>query len=128
MTVKKAKILLVEDDLFMRRLYSEAFNLAGYTVITAVDGGEGLMQIYKDIPSLVLLDVMMPEMNGLELLEKIKADPTTKHIPVIMLTNLSGKTEEENALSKGAEKYLVKSEYEPKQVVAIVEKVLAAHP
>jgi len=128
MADKKAKILLVEDDLFMRRLYSEAFTLAGYTVTAAVDGGEGLMQIYKDIPSIVLLDVMMPEMNGIELLEKIKADPITKHIPVIMLTNLSGKTEENNALSKGAEKYLVKSEYEPKQVVQIVEEILSVHP
>ncbi len=124
MADKKTKILLVEDDLFMRRLYSEAFKLEGYDIFTSVDGGEGLMQIYKETPDLVLLDIMMPELNGLELLEKIKADPLTKHIPVIMLTNLSGKTEANNALSKGAEKYLVKSEYEPQQVVKIVREIL----
>jgi CheY-like chemotaxis protein len=71
---------------------------------------------------------MMPEMNGIELLEKIKADPLTREIPVIMLTNLSGKTESDNALSKGAEQYLVKSEYEPKQIVKIVEDILARYP
>jgi CheY-like chemotaxis protein len=127
MTKIKAKILLVEDDLFMRRLYSEAFKLEGYDITTAEDGGEGLMHVYKEAPALILLDIMMPEMNGLELLEKIKSDPLTKRIPVIMLTNLSGKKEAETAIAKGAEKYLVKSEYEPIQVIKIVEEILAKH-
>ena len=86
-----------------------------------------MLSIYKEVPSLVLLDIMMPAMNGLELLDKIKADPITKNIPVIMLTNLSGKTEADTALAKGAELYLVKSEHDPKQIVAIVADILAKH-
>ena len=121
------KILIVEDDIFMRRLYSEAFKFEGYVPVTAVNGQDGFDQIAKDHPTLILLDIMMPKMNGIELLDKLKADPATKEIPVIMLTNLSGKREAETALMKGAEKYLVKSEYDPKQVVTIVEEVIAKH-
>jgi CheY-like chemotaxis protein len=125
MVQNKAKILLIEDDMFMRRLYSDVFTLEGFDFTTAENGEEGLLQIYKETPALILLDIMMPNMNGLEVLEKLKIDPRTKNIPVVMLTNLSGKTEENNAMQKGATKYLVKSEYEPKQIVNIVKEILA---
>lgn len=125
MIQNKPKILLIEDDMFMRRLYSDVFTLEGFDFATAENGEEGLLQIYKETPALVLLDIMMPNMNGLEVLEKLKIDPRTKNIPVVMLTNLSGKTEENNAIQKGATKYLVKSEYEPKQIVGIVKEILA---
>jgi CheY-like chemotaxis protein len=124
MTQNKPKILLIEDDMFMRRLYSDVFTLEGFDFATAENGEEGLLQIYKEAPALILLDIMMPNMNGLEVLEKLKIDPRTKNIPVVMLTNLSGKTEENNAIQKGATKYLVKSEYEPKQIVGIVKEIL----
>jgi CheY-like chemotaxis protein len=124
MSDKKMKILLVEDDVFMRKIYSEAFALEGLDLITAENGEEGLLQVYKNPPDLILLDIMMPELNGLEVLEKLKFDPVTRPIPVIMLTNLSGKIEASTALSKGALQYLVKSEYDPKQVISIVKKAL----
>lgn len=124
MADEKVKILLVEDDIFMRKIYSDAFKLEGFDITAATNGQEGMLQVYRDIPDLILLDIMMPEMNGLEMLEKLKYDPKTKDIPVIMLTNLSGKTEAETALSKGAIQYLIKSENEPKQVVDIVRKAL----
>lgn len=124
MSPNSVKILLIEDDMFMRRLYSQAFTLEGFNIATAESGEDGMLQIYKDPPSLILLDVMMPGMNGLEVLEKLKIDPKTKDIPVVMLTNLSGKLEESTALKKGAKKYLVKSEYEPKRVVEIVRELL----
>lgn len=126
MTTKKIKILIVEDDIFMMKLYSKVFELEGFEVVTAVNGEEGLLSVYKEIPTIILLDVMMPEMNGIELLGKIKADPTTKKIPVIMLTNLAGKTEADTAIAKGAMKYIVKSENDPKQVVEIVKEAIAA--
>jgi CheY-like chemotaxis protein len=78
-------------------------------------------------PSLVLLDIMMPKMNGLETLDKLKANPDTQHIPVVMLTNLAGQQDAEEALLKGAIKYIIKSEYEPKQVVDMVKEVLAGY-
>ncbi|MCX6732772.1 MAG: response regulator [Candidatus Roizmanbacteria bacterium] len=125
MTVPKIKILIVEDDIFMMKLYAKVFELEGFEVTSAVNGQEGLLHVYKENPTVILADIMMPEMNGLELLGKIKADPLTKKIPVIILTNLAGKTESDTAIAKGAIKYIVKSEHDPKEVVAIVKEVLA---
>ena len=111
----------------MMKLYSKVFDIEGYEVAGAADGEEGLLQVYKEIPTLILLDVMMPKMNGLQLLEKLKADPATKNIPVIMLTNLTGQVDAETVITMGAIKYIVKSEYEPKQVVNMVKEILAGY-
>ena len=123
----KATILIVEDDPLMSRLYSKVFSIEGYEVITAADGEESLSAVHKNLPTLILLDVMMPKMNGLELLEKLKSDPSTKKIPVIMLTNLAGTADAEKAMTLGAVKYIVKSEYEPKQIVGMVKEILAGY-
>lgn len=120
-------ILIVEDDPLMQRMYQKIFTFEKYDVQTASNGEEGLEKVRSIKPTIVLLDVMMPKMNGIQVLEKIKADPDTKHIPVIMLTNLAGEKDAENALMKGAVKYIVKSEYDPKQVVAMVKEIIAAH-
>ncbi|HET7099357.1 MAG TPA: response regulator [Patescibacteria group bacterium] len=122
-----AKILIIEDDPLMSRLYQKIFKFEGYEVEVAVDGVEGLEKVTTGKPTLILLDVMMPKMNGLQVLEKLKLNPDTKAIPVIMLTNLAGQSDAENALSKGAVKYLVKSEYEPKQIANIVKEILAGY-
>lgn len=121
------KILIIEDDPLMARLYQKAFTFEGYEVETAADGQEGIDKVRSIKPTLVLLDVMMPKMNGLEVLAKLKSDPETKSIPVIILTNLAGEKDTENALSKGAVKYIIKSEYEPKQVTNMVKEVLAGY-
>lgn len=120
-----AKILIVEDDLLMSRMYQKIFTFEGFEVHIAGDGQEGLDQARSIKPTLILLDVMMPKMNGLEVLEKLKNDNELKTIPVIMLTNLAGQQDAETALQKGAIKYLVKSEYEPKQLADIVKDVLS---
>lgn len=127
MTDNKTQILIVEDDPLMARLYSKVFTIEGYDVVVAPDGEEGLTCVHKSIPTIILLDVMMPRMNGLELLEKLKADPETKKIPVIMLTNLAGQADAEKAITLGAVKYIVKSEYEPKQIVNMVKEILAGY-
>ena len=123
-----AKVLLiVEDDPLMSRMYQKIFSFEKYEVATAANGEEGLDKVRELKPTVVLLDVMMPKMNGLQVLEKIKADPELKHIPVIMLTNLAGEKDAESALMKGAIKYIVKSEHDPKQIVAMVKEIIAAH-
>jgi len=122
-----AKILIVEDDPLMRRLYQKIFTFEKYEVESAEDGEEGLDKARKSKPTLILLDIMMPKMNGLQVLEKLKADPDLKKIPVVMLTNLAGQKDAETALAKGAVKYIVKSEYEPKQVADMVKGVLAGY-
>jgi CheY-like chemotaxis protein len=122
-----AKLLITEDDPLMSRMYQKIFTFEGFEVVMAADGQEGLDKAREVNPTLILLDVMMPKLNGLQVLEKLKADPATKAIPVIMLTNLAGQQDAENALSKGAIKYIVKSEYDPKQVADMVKEILAGY-
>lgn len=122
-----AKILIVEDDALMLRLYQKAFGFEKYEVEVANNGEEGIEKARKIKPTLMLLDIMMPKMDGLQVLDKLKADPETKAIPVIVLTNLAGSSDADTALAKGAVKYIVKSEHDPKDVVKIVKGVLAGY-
>jgi CheY-like chemotaxis protein len=123
------KILITEDDPLMLRMYQKIFTLEHYEVEIATNGEEALEKVRAaaEKPALVLLDIMMPKMNGLEALDKLKANPDTQKIPVVMLTNLAGQQDAEEALLKGAVKYIIKSEYEPKQVVDMVKEVLAGY-
>lgn len=125
--INMAKILIVEDDPLISRMYQKIFTFEGYEVLMARDGEEGLDKAKTSKPTLILLDVMMPKMNGLQVLEKLKEDPETKAIPVMMLTNLAGTQDAEAALSKGAIKYIIKSEYRPKQVANMVKEILAGY-
>jgi len=122
-----AKILIVEDDPLIRRLYQKVFTFEKYDVDTASDGEEGLAKVKSGKPTLILLDIMMPRMNGLQVLEKLKADEKTKKIPVVVLTNLAGQSDAEKALAMGAVKYIVKSEYEPRQVTDMIKEILAGY-
>lgn len=121
------KVFIVEDDPLMLRMYQKIFTFEKYEVATAVDGEDALIKIPYANPTIIMLDVMMPKMNGLQVLERLKADPATKNIPVIMLTNLAGQQDAETALSKGAVKYIVKSEHEPKEVADMVKEIIAGY-
>ena len=118
------KILLVDDDELMSRMYQRVFIIEGYTIEVASDGltGYNKAKIFK--PDLILLDVMMPVMNGLQALEKLKTDPETKDIPVMMLTNLANEPDADYSLKKGAIKYLVKSNYDPKGILTEIRAYL----
>lgn len=122
-----SKVLIIEDDPLMSRMYQKIFTFEKYDVVMAGDGQQGLDLARSEKPTLILLDVMMPKMNGFQVLEKLKSDPETKTIPVVMLTNLAGEQDAETALAKGAVKYIVKSEYEPKQVADMVKEILAGY-
>ena len=122
-----SKILIVEDDPLMARMFEKIFMFENYEVDIAIDGVEGLEKVKSFKPAIILLDVMMPRMNGLQALEKLKLDPETKTIPVVMLTNLAGQQDAEIALAKGAVKYIIKSEYEPKQVADMVKEILSGY-
>jgi CheY-like chemotaxis protein len=119
--------LIVEDDPLMSRMYQKIFLLEKREVEVVGDGQQAWEKVHTRKPDIMLLDVMMPKMNGFELLDKMKADPDLKDIPVIMLTNLASDQDAETALLKGAVKYIVKSQYEPKQVVTMVNEILAAY-
>lgn len=122
-----AKILIVEDDPLISRMYQTVFKFEGFDVDMARNGEEGIERLKKDKPSLVLLDIMMPKMSGIDVLREVKDDPMTKNIPVVVLTNLSGMKDAETALSMGAVKFIVKSKNKPKQIVAQIKEVLAGY-
>jgi DNA-binding response OmpR family regulator len=119
-----AKILIVEDDPLMSRVYQRIFKLEGYEIVTAQDGEEGLKKATETNPVLIMLDIMMPKMNGLDILQKLKSQDSTKTIPIIMLTNLAGQEDAKKVISMGAAKYKVKSEYKPSRVTNMVKEVL----
>lgn len=119
-----ATFFIAEDDKFMFRLYERVLTGAGHTVEVAKDGEEALMKLstMSPKPAVIVLDIMMPKINGFEVLGEIKKDPALKDIPVVLLTNLSGEENKRKGLALGAVEYLIKSDYEPKQVA---EKVIA---
>ena|ERR1039457_428828 len=121
------KILIIEDDSLMSRMYQKIFTFQKYEVEVAADGEEGLAKVASMHPTIILLDVMMPKMNGLQVLEKLKANPETKSVPVVMLTNLAGQRDAEEALSKGAIKYIIKSDYDPKEIADMVKEIIAGY-
>ena len=121
------KVLIIEDDPLMSRMYQKIFTFEKYEVEMAADGEEGLAKASSTSPTVILCDVMMPKMNGLEVLEKLKANDSTKHIPVVMLTNLAGQQDAETALAKGAVKYIIKSEHDPKEVSDMVKEIIAGY-
>jgi DNA-binding response OmpR family regulator len=123
-----AKLFMAEDDPLMSRMYERAFRLGGHELTMAADGEEAFDKISKmdPKPTLALLDVMMPKVSGFDLLRKMKADEKLKSIPVILLTNLAGQEDAEKGLLLGAVLYLVKSQYDPKQVVTKVEEIIKA--
>jgi DNA-binding response OmpR family regulator len=124
MANKKIKILLVEDDPFLLNMYVTKFEMEGFSVVVADDGEKGVKSAVKELPDIILLDIMLPKMNGFEVLEKIKGADETKKIPVILLTNLSQKDEIEKAASLGAVDYLIKAHFMPSEVVEKIKKVL----
>ena len=123
-----AILFMAEDDPLMSRMYERAFRLGGHDLKMAGDGEEALATLQKmeTKPTLIMLDVMMPKMSGFDVLRKVKEDEKLKNIPVILLTNLAGQEDAEKGLSLGAVTYLVKSQYNPKQVVEKVEEIIKA--
>jgi DNA-binding response OmpR family regulator len=122
-----AKILIVEDDNLLSKMYSSIFSSNNYQVDTAANGQEGLDKARANNPDLILLDIMMPKLNGMEVLQKLKGDPALKAIPVVILTNLAGDNDVQAALQLGAVRYIIKSELKPKEVEEIVRGILAGY-
>lgn len=120
----KIKILLVEDDSFLLGMYATKFEMENFKVIMAEDGEKAVRLALKEAPNIILLDIILPKINGFEVLRQLKANPVTARIPVILLTNLSQKDEIEQGLKMGAEDYLIKAHFMPSEVVDKIKKVL----
>jgi len=122
--MSKVLLLIVEDELMLANMYATKFKVDGFDVDIAHDGAEGFEKMRTDKPDLVLMDVIMPNLSGLQALEKAKTDPATKDIPIIMLTNLSGDTDVIRALKEGAAGFIVKSDQTPSEIVNKVSEIL----
>lgn len=118
-----SKVLLIEDDSLMVKMYNMKFTHDGFNVETALDGEEGLQKAKSTKPDVIVLDIMLPRMSGTEVLEKLKEDPETANIPVIVLTNLNI-TEGDVAKCKnlGAKEILAKTDVTPQEVVDKIKK------
>jgi DNA-binding response OmpR family regulator len=120
----KIKILLVEDDSFLLGMYATKFEMEDFKVVMAEDGEKAVRLAAKEMPDIILLDIILPKVNGFEVLRQIKDNRMTAAIPVILLTNLSQKDEIEQGLKMGAEDYLIKAHFMPSEVVDKIKKVL----
>jgi DNA-binding response OmpR family regulator len=121
----KAKILVVEDEEILLTALREELESGGYSTEGAVDGVDGLEKVKSYKPELILLDLLMPKMDGMEMLQKLKEDSETREVPVVILTNLSDYEKISEALSLGAMDYLVKANYKLEDLLDKVKTVLA---
>lgn len=118
------KILIVEDDKFLRELIAQKLVKEGYDVLEAIDGEEGFKMIKAEKPDLILLDLILPGIDGFEVLSKTKEDEEMSSIPVIILSNLGQKDDIERGLKLGAVDYLIKAHFTPGEIIEKMKRVL----
>ena len=119
------KILFIEDESALQKSLGELLRKKGYEVISALDGEAGLKLAKETNPDLILLDLILPKIHGLQILEQLKSMAETKDIPVIVLTNIEGSAEIERAIELGAKTYLVKANYNLEDVAEKIITVLS---
>jgi two-component system alkaline phosphatase synthesis response regulator PhoP len=120
----KAKLLLIEDDATLSKMYQKKFEADGFTVATAFDGLEGLEKTVQEKPDLVVLDIMLPKLDGISVFKKMRSTPETFKTPVLLLTNFDQEDTVFECFKLGAVDYLLKSSVTPTQVVAKIENLL----
>ncbi len=118
------KILIIEDDKFLRELITQKLIKESYDVSEAIDGEEGMERIKKLKPDLVLLDLILPGIDGFEVLSRMKEDVSVSQIPVIILSNLGQKDDVEKGLKLGAVDYLIKAHFTPGEIINKIKTVL----
>ena len=118
------KILFIEDESALQKTVGESLKQEGYDIISAIDGEVGLRLAQEKKPDLIILDLVLPKMHGFDVLKKLKENTETENIPVIVLTNLEGVEDIDKAIELGATTYLVKAQYDLKEVVEKIKKTL----
>jgi len=118
------KILVIEDDKFLRKVYESKLPKEGYLVISAGDGEAGLAAMKKELPDLVLLDLIMPKMTGFDVLVEVKKDPKLAKIPILVLSNLGQDEDNARAKALGARDFMIKSNFSIKEVVEKIKAYL----
>jgi len=117
-------ILIIEDDKFLRELITQKLIKEGYETSEAIDGEEGIKKIKEEKPSLILLDLILPGIDGFEVLSRAKEDPDISSIPVIILSNLGQKEDIERGLKLGAVDYLIKAHFTPGEIIEKIKNIL----
>jgi DNA-binding response OmpR family regulator len=120
----KTRILIVDDNPTLLEMYKARLESGGYDVVTALDGEQALSKAIDYLPHCILLDIMMPRVNGFDVLENIRSTAETKNIPVIMLTALIQDSNKQKGIEEGADDYIVKSETMPGEVIVKIEEVI----
>lgn len=118
------KILFIEDEPALQKTCAEILNQKNFQIISALDGEAGLKLAETKKPDLILLDIILPKVHGFEVLKKLKEKPETKDIPIIILTNLEGTGDIEQAIELGATTYLVKANYSLEEVINKIKETL----
>lgn len=118
------KILIVEDDKFLRELIAQKLVKEGYEVLSSIDGEDGVKKIKDEKPDLVLLDLILPNIDGFDVLSRIKEGPSANSVPVIILSNLGQKEDVEKGLKLGATDYLIKAHFTPGEIIEKIRNVL----
>jgi len=124
MTATKGKILIIEDDRYISKMYQLKLSLEGYEVQVAENGREGVDKVKEFMPDIILLDILMPELDGFEVLKIVKGDDATKDIPVLIMSNLGQEDHVDKGMKLGAIGYIVKSQYTPSKVVEKIKSVI----
>ena len=116
------KILIIEDEKIIRDLLERKLTREGYSVVIATNGIDGLVEMREDRPDIVLLDIIMPKMGGFEVMEEMNKDETLKDIPVIVVSNSGQPVEIDRIKKMGAKDWLIKTEFDPQEVLEKVKK------
>ncbi len=124
MATKLGKIFLVEDDPTLIDMYSIKFKDEGYDVIVSSQGTDAPEVAKKEVPDIILLDIILPGMDGFAILEAVKKETKTKHIPVILLSNLGQDSDIEKGKKLGATDYLVKANFTPTQILEKIKSII----
>lgn len=119
-----AKILIVEDEVTLQKTMTDYLKGEKFEVVAASDGLQGLGMARSENPDLIILDIVLPKMDGFKVLEEIKKDPALQKVPVILLTNLESPEDIQKAFEKGATTYLVKSDYKLEDVASKIRETL----
>jgi two-component system cell cycle response regulator DivK len=116
-------VLYVEDNAYNRKIVRQLLGRSSYRLIEAVDGETGVALAQQELPDLILMDVQLPKMSGLDATQALKADPRTSHIPIIVITSFALSGDREKAMNAGASSYLAKP-YSPRELLALVRQFL----
>lgn len=124
MEKNKKKILIIEDEKFLLEMYQSRFEKEGYRVSTAIDGQHGLELAQKEKPDLIILDIVMPGMDGYEVIKNLKKNSQTRKIIILVFSNLGQQEEINQGLKLGADDYIVKTDLTPSELINKVERML----